>query len=414
MKLTLERIQSALAPLAPSLEKIPILHIVGTNGKGSTAVFLESLARSHGLKTGLFTSPHFLTPRERLKINGEMLSEAHWLELANKTALVPNRENLTYFEWLTLLAAAAFIYHNVDVAIVEAGLGGSWDATCCLKSTVCILTPISLDHKQILGKTPAAIAKDKAGVLRGGIALSAEQLPEVQAVFSRRAVKTNTALFWANETFSITDKTLVYNDNELCLTMPLAELGLHGNFQAHNAGLALYAFSLFCKQKSLTISAAACQKGLRAAFHPGRFQFAGENPQFLLDGAHNQSGMETLVSELKRQKITPNAIIFSCMADKEIKELIKPLGEFSCPIFLPKILNNPRAVEPQLLADLFKELFLSSKKQNPPPLQITANIDKALKKIPKGTDIVLICGSLYLLADFYTLHPNFLLNPNRR
>ncbi len=408
MKLTLERIQSALAPLAKPLKKIPVLHIVGTNGKGSTAVFLESIARSHGLKTGLFTSPHFLTPRERLKINDEMLSEADWLKLANQTAHFPNRENLTYFEWLTLLAAAAFVDYGVDVAIVEAGLGGSWDATCCLKSTLSVLTPVSLDHKETLGKTPTAIAEDKAGVLRGGIALSAEQIPEVQTVFLSRAKKTGSTLFWANERFSLTDKELIYNDSDLKLTMPLAELGLHGHFQACNAGLALRAFSFFCREKSLTISAASCQNGLRTAFHPGRFQLAGDNPQFLLDGAHNQSGMETLILELKQQKIIPSSIIFSCMADKDIKELIKPLGQFSCPIFLPKIIDNPRAAEPQFLANLFKELSLNT------PTQITANIDEALNKIPHKSGIVLVCGSLYLLADFYALYPNFLLNPNRR
>ncbi len=403
MDMTLARITSAITPLATALQNLPVLHIVGTNGKGSTAVFLESIARANGLKTGLFTSPHFLDPRERLRINGNMITENDWLELANETATFPASERLTYFELLTLIALTAFARHKVDVAIVEAGLGGTWDATCVLDASLSILTPVGKDHEKVLGSTPEAIARDKAGVLRGGTAISAAQTDEVRAVFTRAAARTNSRLFWAPDFCRVQNNTLAFQYKKDKLKIPLSRLGLRGAFQARNAGLSLSAWSLFCEKKQLPWTAKFCVSGLQNAFHPGRFQCVGTQPRFILDGAHNVMGLQALVRELEDLRLRPDAIIFSCMADKDISGLLPLVRQLNATIIVPQIANNPRAAAPNDLAAHLGDKAIPA-----------ANMRQALDLVPQNAGIVLVCGSLYLLADFYALFPHFLNRPESK
>ena len=400
MDMTLARTASAITPLAKALQALPVLHVVGTNGKGSTSVFLEAIARAHSLKTGLFTSPHFLDPRERLRINGRMLSEDEWIELANATADFPGCGQLTYFELLTLIALTAFVQHKVDVAIIEAGLGGTWDATCILDPELAVLTPVGMDHEKILGSTLEAIAQDKAGVLRGKPAISAAQTDEVRAVFTRTAKRTRTRLFWAQDFYRVQKDALFFQYKKDELHIPVASLGLRGAFQAHNAGLGLGAWHLFCEQQKILWSAASCMRGLQSAFHPGRFQCAGTNPLFILDGAHNVMGLQTLVKELEHQGIKPDTVIFSCMADKDVPALLHLIRQLNCTIIVPQIQDNPRAACPNtLVAELDNKATAA------------ADMHQALHLIPQNADIVLVCGSLYLLADFYALFPHFLNEP---
>ncbi len=400
MDMTLARIRSAITPLVTALQTLSVLHIAGTNGKGSTSVFLEAVARARGLKTGLFTSPHFLDPRERLRINGKMLSKDKWLELANATADFPVCDRLTYFELLTLIALTAFVQHKVDVAIIEAGLGGTWDATCVLEAQLSILTPVGLDHEKILGSTLEAIAKDKAGILRGKPAISAAQADEVRSVFTLTAKQTNTRLFWARDFYRVQKDALFFQYKKNELRIPLSRLGLRGSFQAHNAGLGLSAWHLFCEQQKIPWSATACMQGLQNAFHPGRFQCAGTNPLFILDGAHNVMGLQTLVNELEHQDIRPDAVIFSCMADKDVPALLRLVRQLSTTIIVPQIQDNPRAARPNNLVCKLGNKAIPA-----------ANMRQALDLVPQNAGIVLVCGSLYLLADFYALFPHFLNEP---
>ena len=186
MDLTLGRMEAFWE--ARGVPDIPVLHIVGTNGKGSTAVFFGSIARAHGLKTGLFTSPHFATPRERVQVNRAMLPRPTWVELANEVLSTPGGNDLTYFEFQTCIAMLAFEREGVDLAIMEAGLGGKYDATNVFAPGLTLYTPIGMDHEKELGPTLKDIARDKAGAMReGSTVVTGPQEGEVMAELENRA-----------------------------------------------------------------------------------------------------------------------------------------------------------------------------------------------------------------------------------
>lgn len=406
--LELTRMNQALTKLNFNSLPYKVVQIVGTNGKGSTATFLASLAKSHGLKVGIYTSPHFVTPRERICINGEMLSPEVWITLIER--ILDNALSLTYFELLTVLAIIAFSEFNVDLAILEAGLGGQYDATTAVPADLVCYTPIDLDHEQFLGSTVEAIAKEKSQAMRfRKPVLSSFQQPEVMNILYSTAKEKNCS-FQSLEQMSLVYDLFYPNLDGSQTKSEHLTLGMVGEHQRVNAQLALAAWHVLSQNFGWDFNLDCIYKGLAHAFIPGRFQYVPPNPLLgclptILDGAHNPHGLEACIDTCKSTGIRPGAIIFSCFADKNIKEmveLIQILAE-GIPLFIPTIQVHERAMCSNELAKLFK-CSVQPVQRLSIALQAIQNSDIEIsEKRP-----VVIIGSLYLLGEFFTIYPHVL------
>lgn len=376
MDFGLERMKMALTALGLEKPTFKVIQVLGTNGKGSTCAFLDSLARAHGLKSGLYTSPHFLSVKERIQINGQQVEDGFWLWACNELAARIEIDALTYFEFLTVLAIYLFREQQVDLAILEAGLGGAHDATTAIVAHCCLFTPIALDHAAIIGPGLAQIANDKASALPGhGRAFSAGQFPVAARILAAKAEA---------------------RAGELTFVAPLEngrKLGLSGQTQFANAGLALAGWHWLADR--LGIAPQNDASGLARAFIPGRMQHlaaTAEYPELILDGSHNPHAIQACLRQLPQAVRT---VIFSPLADKDWQPSLAMLGRLRVPVLIPE-LSNPRAADVCKIAELLPQ---ASAIRGENPL-------RAALGLAKGP--TLLCGSLYLLAEFYKLHPSAL------
>ena len=447
----LDRMRDMLGRIGLTRPPYAVIQVVGTNGKGSTATMLERLAREHGLRTGLHTSPHFVSVRERVRVNGAPLPEAEWAALGN-ILIRHGGEALSYFEFVTCLAVLGFARFGegagVDVAVMETGLGGSFDATTALEADLLVFTPIDIDHQAVLGRTLREIAADKAGAIRAGkLAISAPQRPEAWAELDRAARERGAAL------------------REIAVEGGGLELRLHGEHQQANARLALAAWRELldaARRGALpapaAVKVAACsgampdevsrqtgtlteKRGLASAWLPGRMQRlpalraapggalgaarASEAdmfspcalgwPPLLLDGAHNSHGLAALGLCLAREGVAPLAVIFSCLGDKDLDTLLPHLRTLATGlIVVPPIAGNPRAIPPAELAAL---IGVNAIPADSLPAALTIAAEHMADSMPELFDPafararqhpLLLCGSLYLLGEFYALRPSAL------
>jgi len=394
MELDLGRTCKGLEALGIRPNDIPAVQIVGTNGKGSTACFLEVLARSHGLKTGLYTSPHLISVRERIRINNCFLPHDLWLDAANEVLGRCRGLGPTYFEVLTLMAVLIFKQEKVDLAVMEAGLGGRYDATSALTPVVNVFTPVGLDHTLILGNTKEKIAMDKSMAMKKGPVVIAGQEEAVMDVFMSRADNLGAKVYQLQDLFCFDNgqlKSVLMPE----MVLKTSDIGLKGFFQLGNAATALLAWKVFAEKKGFVSDHNLCVLALKEAFWPGRVHFVQKDPMVILDGAHNPQGMEALKTALKEMGIHPKTIVFSCLRDKNVEQLIDMVRDF-CPenVFIPDIIENPRAMPRQELAALFGKPAV--------PLDDTA---KYLRRLKQEEAPVLVCGSLYLLGEIYAAFP---------
>lgn len=409
MELGLERMRRVLAALGLERPTFAVVQVLGTNGKGSTSAFLASLCAAHGCRTGLYTSPHFLSPEERIRVDGVPVPGKLWPAPASAILEASAGEHLTYFEFLTVLALLLFREAGVDVAIMEAGLGGRSDATTAIAADVLCFTPIAMDHAAVLGPTLAHIAGDKAAAVRSRAPVCmAEQFPQAEAAL-RAATRA-------------TDATLIG-----AAPLPadwLPRLGLAGAHQLGNAALALTAWGrlaplLGCRPDDGEAQA----RGLGRAFLPGRLQRlprTAEHPALLLDGAHNPHGMQALLRTLDGEGSAPGltsarpaAIIFSCLGDKDWRSSAAMLRRRfpQAPVFIPA-LENPRAAEASEVAAFFAALSPAPAVALTGPDALTQALAAASPLAPADGDVTLMTGSLYLLAEFFGLYPRYLDPPS--
>lgn len=401
MDLSLNRMVAALKALhLDGSRPLPFtVQVLGTNGKGSTATFLAQLARAHGLRVGLYTSPHFVTPRERVRIfdaqtpAGSFLPEVLWPDLASRIyAVAPE---LTYFEFLTVLGLLAFVEAEVQFVALEAGLGGRHDATTAVPVQGVCFAPIDLDHTKVLGNSIALIAADKAAAMReNAFSVTAEQPDEAMVVLQREATAKGVTLRLAADLSPLPD----------------APLGLRGPHQRHNARLALAVWRIAAEQLGLAVSEPAQREALAAARLPGRFQItspAGTDPAFILDGGHNPHGLLACEAALRDAQIQPAAMIFSCLGDKDVDSILPLVRRMagSATIFTPTIQDNERAMVGDELAERLRALGANAEAvpRLGAALEAVQQLDTPQEQAP-----VLVCGSLYLLGEFFTLRPQWL------
>jgi dihydrofolate synthase / folylpolyglutamate synthase len=294
---------SVLATLLGDPERAcPVVHITGTNGKTSTARMTETLLRGRGLRTGLFTSPHLSSMRERICIDGEPLPAedfvAAYEEVAPYAAIVDAQHPvpLSFFELLTGMAFAAFADAPVDVAVVEVGLGGTWDATNIADGAVAVVTPIALDHTAYLGDTVGAIATEKAGIIKpGAAAILASQPPDAAGPLLRQAAEVGATVAREGEDFGVADRDLAVGGQRLTLrglagTYSDLLLPLFGEYQAENAACALAAVEAFSGAGG-PLGEDLVRQAFREVTAPGRLEVVRRSPVMIVDSAHNPAGM---------------------------------------------------------------------------------------------------------------------------
>ena len=315
----LGRMQRAVDLLGNPEQTYPIIHVTGTNGKGSTIAFMRELFARHGKKVGTFTSPHIVSIHDRICINGEPISDEDFIRLADQVKAMEQRllethDQLSFFELLTLIALLYFKEQKVDLVLLEVGIGGLLDTTNVVTGEIAIITSIGLDHQETLGDSLTAIAEQKAGIFKPGkSAVIANLAPEAQLVCQKTATDLGVSLYQANKDFSFLNGNFyssLADFNHLIL-------GLEGAYQEENAALALQAFLLFMAQRDEKVDQEAVRAALQATKWAGRLEAVTEH--IYLDGAHNLPALERLV-EFIQEKIQQGyqpQILFGALKRKD-------------------------------------------------------------------------------------------------
>ena len=349
-----------------------VIHVAGTNGKGSVCAMIDSICRAQGYRTGLFISPHLVTFRERIRVNGEMISEDAVADgLTMIRDLIADWEpHPTFFEVITALALKHFSEVQVDVVILETGLGGRLDATNAVQSDVSVITPIDLDHEKWLGNTLAEIAGEKAGIIKAGVpVVSAPQQPQAEEVIRARAAECGVLVQFVNETYH---------------RSPVA---LRGEYQKQNAAVAIAAVHA----ANLQLGEKAIVRGLAAIEWPARFQKWDERT--IIDGAHNPGAARILARTwqevFRDQKAT---LVLAVLSDKDLRGICEALAPIAESVLLPKI-RSERAAAPAELAKIFSTITPSL------PCPITPTIGESLTLARAKPNPVLITGSLHFAGE---------------
>lgn len=392
MKPGLERISSLLTALGNPHHGMKAVHVAGTNGKGSTAAFLSAIVTAGGYKAGLFTSPHLISFTERMRINGGEIAENAVTRLAERVLNVAP-EGTTFFEIVTAMALLHFAEERVDLVVLEAGMGGRMDATNVVSGILSVITPISLDHCDYLGATVAEIAREKAGVVKRGRPLVVSpQPPEALDVLRASCADLASPLYLAGVDFTAAWEAsgLAYRGVNSCLDG--LKPGIAGRYQAMNAASALCAAELL-RESGFSLDEAALRQGIESAYWPGRMEFFGESPRFLLDGAHNTAGGESLAEALADVPRDRLFIVAGVMGDKDAAGILSPLLPLAARVF---------AVSPRLERAMpSAELALLCRGEGAVCVDAgTVAAGLTLARDAAGSDdVVLVCGSLFTVGE---------------
>jgi dihydrofolate synthase/folylpolyglutamate synthase len=388
--------------------KIPCVHLAGTNGKGSTAAMLESILRAAGLRTGLYTSPHLERINERIRINGEDISDeefaAAWTRVhATIESLLASGKlgvHPTYFECVTALDFVAFAESGVNFAVYEVGLGGRLDSTNIVAPEVAVITSIDFDHENFLGHSIEEIAGEKAGIIKPGVpVVSSAERPEARAVIAQRAREMNARLVeidaaWKVEENCVADGCYraVATSEELKAKITL-EPALAGRFQIRNA-LAAATAALLLAERGFPITIETVERGIGTARWPGRLERLSERPTVYLDGTHNPAGAKELLKFWKENFAGRRIfLVYGAMRDKAVDEIAGLLFPAADSVILTEPLQ-PRAISAPLLAEMTAHLARQSEIVRDP----AAALERAIA-IAGPDDAVFATGSLYLVGD---------------
>ena len=325
----LGRMQRAVDLLGNPEQTYPIIHVTGTNGKGSTIAFMRELFVAHGKTVGTFTSPHIVSIHDRICINGEPISDTDFIRLAEQVKAMEQRllethNQLSFFELLTLIALLYFKEQKVDLVLLEVGIGGLLDTTNVVTGEIAIITSIGLDHQETLGDSLTAIAEQKAGIFKPGkSAVIANLAPESQLVCQKTATDLGVSLYQANKDFSFRNGNFYSSLADFHHLI----LGLEGAYQEENAALALQAFLLFMVQRNEKVDQEAVRAALQVTKWAGRLEAVTEH--IYLDGAHNLPALERLV-EFIQEKIQQGyqpQILFGALKRKDYSGMLTYLTE---------------------------------------------------------------------------------------
>ena len=437
--MTLQRVLSELATrypaedkMVPDLDRIsmlcdllgspnrayPAIHLTGTNGKSSTARMVDALLQGFGLRPGRYTSPHLDSVTERIVVDGQPISEERfveaWDELAPYVALVDERSPVpvTFFEVLTAMAFSVFADAPVDVAVLEVGLGGAWDATNVVEAGTAVVLPVGLDHVPLLGTTLAEIAAEKAGIIYpGATVVLAQQQPEAAEVLLRRCVEVGATVAREGLEFGVVSRTTAVGGQLLSLQGLSGRyddvyLPLHGAHQASNAAAALAAVEAFLGggDKGM-LDPDLVREGFARTSSPGRLEVVRTSPTVLLDAAHNAPGMAATVTALTDAFAFTHLVgVVAVLGDKDALAMLEVLEPAVAQLVVTQN-GSPRAMPVDHLADLARDVFGEDR------VQVEDSLDDALSTAVGLADAesqyggagVLVTGSVVTVGEARTL-----------
>ena len=404
----LDRMRKLLDLIGNPQEHLKAVQVAGTKGKGSTCAMLASMLEACGYTVGLYTSPHLVDLRERIAINGSMIS---YQDVADTFRLIASKEKAfgdkppTFFEIMTATALRYFADQAVDIAVLETGLGGRLDCTTVVTPLVTGITHISLDHTNILGGTLPEIAKEKAGIFKKNVAaISVQQDPSVTTVLRETATQVGTKVEFAGEEIDFSYRFEANRElgphTRVCITTPTSRfehlpVPLKGEHQALNCGLAL---SMLDKLKAhgFTLPEEQVIEGLRRTTLAGRMEQVWSEPRVIIDGAHNAHSIQALIRALGAHISYDSLVmIFGCGQDKDVNGMLKQVGLGADKVIFTKARANPRAVEPDEL--LSKFIDLSGKMA-----QTAESLQDAIKLAARAVsreDLIIVTGSFYLAGE---------------
>ena len=356
--------------------RLKMIHVAGTDGKGSTVNYLCDLLRSQGFKVGTLTSPHYVTHLDRIRIDGNNIREDAFIDILNRNYdfFVSNR--LSMFEMDYLIMTEYFLEEKVDYAIVEVGLGGRLDSTNVVDNTMMeIITTIGYDHMDRLGNTLVEICGEKCGIIKNDSTVVVGHLDRDCLEVVRKTVKErNCRLFELGEYRDLGERKFEFRDE-------VYEIGSYASYQLHNASLALYAFEILSEMEEFTIDLNSAKTALKTSLWHCRFEIVHENPRIILDGAHNIHGIEALCQSFDRLKGS-KCVVFSALKRKEYQKMIKMI-EKHC----DRLIITTFAYNDVIDLEQFKDHA------------VEPDYKKAIDEAIKSYDNILICGSLYFMSD---------------
>jgi len=390
---------------------ITCVHIAGTNGKGSTAAMLESILRASGLRTGLYTSPHLESINERIRIDGQNISDeefaAAWTtvhaEIESLMASGKLAAHPTFFECVTAMAFVAFASQGVQFAIYEVGLGGRFDATNIVVPEVAVITSIDFDHENYLGNSIELIATEKAGIIKPGtIVVSSSERPEARSVIREQSTKMNARLVEIDSAFDLQSEQNVgglyravarsKDPKDQCLLV--LDPALPGKFQIRNALTAATA-AVLLRERGFNIDGAPIERGIATAKWPGRLERLADRPAVYVDGTHNPSGARELLKFWQENFAGHNIyLVYGAMRDKAVDEIAGLLFPHAKTVILTEPLRQPRAISAPLLAEMIGHYAKKIELVRDP----AAALERSLA-LAQPDDAVFVTGSLYLVGD---------------
>ena len=408
--LSLGRVQRLCAALGyPERRLPPVIHVAGTNGKGSTVAFIRAIAEAAGLSAHVYTSPHLVRFAERIRLNGRLISDDALAQTLEEVERLNAGQPITFFEITAAAAFHAFASSPADLAIIEVGLGGRYDATNVIPAPrVAVIAPVDYDHREFLGDDLAGIAREKAGILKSGSAgVSAWQAPAAESAIIEEARKVGAPLSWMGQDFDAQSDgdQMVWRSKGELLRLPRPRL--LGDYQIANAGLAIAAVQAF---KDPRITSAAIEAGLRNVVWPARLQKLTAGPlveltesvggSLWLDGGHNPHAARALADfagQMGRDDLRPLVVIMGLLANKDARGVIAPFGPLSCRMIFTDF-DATAAAKGADLAAVASAIGVRS--ETAPDVR-----SAVVAACAHGPARVLICGSLYLAGEVLALSP---------
>jgi dihydrofolate synthase / folylpolyglutamate synthase len=412
---TLDRVRSVCELLGDPQRSFRTVHLTGTNGKTSTSRMVERLVREHGLRTGRFTSPHLTDVRERIAVDGEPISAERfvevWQDVAPYVHMVDTRSQaeggprMSFFEVLTVMAFAAFADTPVDVAIIEVGMGGSWDATNVVDGEVAVITPISYDHERWLGHELTSIAGEKSGIIKdGATVVLADQVEDVEGVLLAVAAERGARVVRQGIDIDVTERQVAVGGQLLSLrglggVYTEVFVPLHGVHQAQNALVALVAVEAL-----LSGGAALSGEIVGTAFadvdSPGRLEVVRTSPTILVDAAHNPAGVAALVEAVEESfEFTRLVGVVGVLEDKDAESVLSGLEPLLAEIVVTRS-SSVRALDPQDLAEVAVDVFGADRvhvaERLDEAIDVAVGLAEAAEDLGSG---VLVTGSVTVVAD---------------
>lgn len=378
------------------------IHVAGTNGKGSVSHMLASILQEEGYKTGLYTSPHLEDFRERIKINGEMITEAAVVDFTQRITPLIEKICPSFFEVTVGMAFEYFAQEKVDIAIIETGLGGRLDSTNVIQPIISVITNISYDHVQILGDTLDKIAYEKAGIIKHNTpVVIGKTQTETQSVFKQKALQENASILFADTIWS----SSIIEDNPTTLSLKLSSITNSGEFTYHCPLAGSYQQENIITVRAtvdqlrllnIQIDEKSFQKGinnviLNTGLH-GRWETISTSPLIILDVAHNADGVKKMLDQLKRFNFINLYLVVGMSADKDINEVMSLLPKRAQYAFTKA--NLPRAMDPFQLKEIAVKYKLIG--------ECYDNVNDAIaqfKRIATDKDLILVCGSIFVVGE---------------